>query len=147
MSNSTPTQKRPLADYLGISSATICLIHCLATPILLSMGISVHEHHEGHEHGWMLLLAHGWDFVFLGFGFLAVFWSSRHTFHLGRKLLLWASFLFLAAAVLMEEHGATFQYLTYIASLALIATHAANIKAILTGRQEAVVCESAECQG
>ncbi len=138
-------KKRPISDYLGISSATVCLIHCLATPILMSLGISVHDHGHAHDHGWTMLLSHGWDFLFLGIGFLAVLWSANHTKHLGRKVLLWASFLFLAGAVLLEDHGATFQYFTYAASLVLIATHAANIRALFSGRQEDVVCVTDHC--
>ena len=122
--------RKPLSDYLGISSATICLIHCLAAPVLMSMGIAVHDH-EGHAHGWEILLSHGWDFVFLGIGLIAVILSSRHMNSRPRKFLLWGSFGFLTAAILLEEAGSIFQYLVYASSLALILTHTANIKAIL----------------
>lgn len=125
--------RRQLSDYLGISSATICLIHCLAAPILMSMGVAVHDH-EGHDHGWQMLLSHGWDFVFLGIGFVAVILSSRHMSSRPRKFLLWGSFAFLAAAILLEHVGPIFQYLVYASSVALILTHTANIKAILKGQ-------------
>ncbi len=145
-SSQTPTS-RPLADYLGISSATLCLIHCLATPVLMLMGVAVHGAHEGHDHshGWMVLLGHGWDFLFLGIGFLAVLWSTSHTHHLGRKILLWLSFVFLAGAILLEHMGPVFQYLTYLASLVLIFAHASNIKAILSNRNKTFVCMSDDC--
>lgn len=143
MKNLTSPRSFKLADYLGISSATICLLHCLATPILVSMGVHVHAH-EGHDHGWTLLLSHGWDFLFLGIGFLAVYWSSRHTFHPGRKALLWASFAFLAGAILLEHWGPMFQYLTYLASGLLIFAHIRNLRALVSGKQ--VVCTSGACR-
>ncbi|MDP5169667.1 MAG: MerC domain-containing protein [Bacteroidia bacterium] len=145
MSKHTSSNPRPISDYLGISSATICLIHCLATPILMSMGVAVHEH-EGHEHGWMLLLSHGWDFLFLGIGFAAVLWSSMRAASTSKKVLLWASYAFLVGAILMEHWGPLFQYLTYFASLLLISAHASNIKAILSGKHnDKFVCASDEC--
>lgn len=144
MAKTAQDHKQPLSDYLGISSATICLIHCLATPVLMSMGVSVHDH-AGHDHGWMMLLSHSWDFLFLGIGLFAVAFSARHTSNKSRKALLWGSYLFLVCAVMLEHVGPIFQYLTYGASLALIATHWSNIKAILRRREEEVECVSEGC--
>ncbi len=147
MSQHHPHPKKPLSDYLGISSATICLLHCLASPILMSMGVAVHDHAPGHDHGhgWEVLLSHSWDFLFLGIGLAAVWWSASHTHHRGRKLLLWVSFSFLAGAILLEQVGFLFQILTYAASILLISAHAANIRAIFQGRQSEVVCVDKAC--
>ena len=149
MSQNNPRPKKPLSDYLGISSATICLLHCLASPILMSMGVAVHNHTPGHDHhhghGWEVLLSHSWDFLFLGIGLVAVWWSARHTTHRGRKLLMWVSFGFLAGAILLEQLGPLFQFLTYVASVMLISAHAANIRAIFQGKQSEVVCLDEAC--
>lgn len=126
--------RRTFSDYLGISSATVCLIHCLAAPVLMSMGISVHEH-EGQAHGWGILLSHSWDFLFLGIGLIAVIFSSRHMENNIRKILLWSSFGFLTAAILFEHVGPMFQYLTYISSLALILMHSTNIMGLLQSKK------------
>ncbi len=114
------------ADYAGIIAAIICLIHCLAGPLIL--GVTAHNH--GHEHTaegpWYL--HRSWDFVFLGAGLLAVWQSSRHSQQRWMKSLLWITFGFLAGAVLLEEQGPWFRYLVYLSSLGLIVAHLFHLR-------------------
>lgn len=127
---------RRFADYLGITSAFVCLLHCLATPVLLWAGTYAHAHpvhaHESAEPvtteaWWHLLLHHGWDFLFLGLGLFAVWQAAKHASGPMRGLL-WAAFAFLAGAILLEHYAELFRYLAYGASLLLIGLHLYNLR-------------------
>ncbi|MDX2245650.1 MAG: MerC domain-containing protein [Bacteroidia bacterium] len=127
---STPTKSSAtnpgISDYLGITSATVCLIHCLVAPFYIGFSASVHSHTPGIPDHWFL--EHGWDYVFLVVGFAAVWFSSKHTGNKNMKLLLWVAFSFLAAMLLMESYAPIFQFLAYIAAFILIIAHLANLR-------------------
>ncbi|MEO1451826.1 MAG: MerC domain-containing protein [Bacteroidota bacterium] len=118
------------ADYLGLTSAIVCLIHCLVAPLFLGVVTHVHagEAHV-HEVPWYALPF--WDYVFLGFGFLAVRWSVAHSHHTWIKRLLWISLAGLAGAIFLEEVHHIFSYLVYASSAALIIFHVWNIRSHL----------------
>jgi uncharacterized BrkB/YihY/UPF0761 family membrane protein len=109
------------ADYAGIIAAAICLIHCLAAPLVLGAAAHSHEHAHHPEGPWYL--HRGWDFVFLGIGLMAVRYSARHSHHRWMKWLLWGTFASLAMSVLLEASGEIFRYMVYVASAALISAH------------------------
>lgn len=132
--------KAHLSDYVGIASAFLCLIHCLAGPIIMSAGLAAHHSfgleganhaHGDHFHSDHFLLHRGWDFVFLSIGLVAVIFSTQHTSNRKIKFLLWTTFSFLAAAILLEEQAPIFQYLVYLASVLLIFAHYTNIKQLV----------------
>lgn len=112
------------SDYLGIASAFLCLIHCLAGPVFLSA--SAHLHAESAPAS--PLLHPIWDYVFLIFGFVAVRYSSQHTPSRFLRTLLWVTYVFLAGSLLMEEASETFRYLVYVSSFALIIVHVINLR-------------------
>lgn len=115
------------ADYLGLTSAIICLLHCLVAPLFL--GVATHFHGaEAHVHELPWYAHPVWDYVFLGLGFLAVRWSATHSHHIWIKRLLWMSWAGLAGAILLEETHVLFSYLVYASSFALIAFHVWNIR-------------------
>jgi hypothetical protein len=131
-------KSRRFADYLGITSAFVCLLHCLATPVLLWAGTYAHAHpvhvhvHETaaagtHEAWWHVFLHHGWDFLFLGLGLIAVWQAAKHASGPIRGLL-WAAFVFLAGAILLEHYADLFRYLAYGASVLLIGLHLYNLR-------------------
>lgn len=127
--------RRFLSDYLGIFSAVLCLIHCLVAPAF--MGAYAHAHsHGGEAHTDSMLLHHGWDYFFLGLGFIAVWFSSKHTSQPILKALLWLTFGFLAAAILLEGLAPIFQKMVYFSSLGLIVVHVLNIKHWLAHAKE-----------
>lgn len=37
-------------DYLGISSSLLCLVHCIALPVIIVLLSGAHAHEHGHEH-------------------------------------------------------------------------------------------------
>lgn len=118
---SSPKTVSSTADYLGILSAFVCLIHCLAAPLLMGAAAHLHEHQS-------LFLWQEWNYLFLGLGLLAVWWSSRHTHHRLMRVGMWTTFGFLAAAVLMETYAEELHYLVYAASMGLIVAHVINLR-------------------
>lgn len=115
------------ADYLGLTSAFICLLHCLVAPLFL--GVATHVHGaEAHVHEIPWYAHSAWDYVFLGLGFLAVRWSVAHSHHIWIKRLLWLSLAGLAGAILLEGVHEVFSYLVYASSAALISFHIWNIR-------------------
>lgn len=128
------------SDYLGIISAIICLLHCLAGPLTVGAAVHLHEHHD-HSGHWYL--DHRWDYFFLLLGFVAVWFSARHTQRRLMKGLLWFTYVALAGAILMESQAWIFQYLVYGASLALISVHVYNLRHLL--RRQRQQCVSPTC--
>lgn len=123
-----PRLRSLYADYAGIIAAVVCLIHCLAAPLML--GAAAHGHTHTHEHvadgPWYL--HRGWDFVFLSIGLFAVWYSSRHSHRRWMNRLLWGSFGFLALSVLLEASGEIFRYLVYLSSLVLVTAHLLQLR-------------------
>lgn len=115
-----------LADYTGIIAAFVCLIHCLAAPVLLgaTAGMQGHEHHA--DTPWYL--HHFWDYIFLAIGFLAVRYSANHTPLKWMKVLLWFSFLALGMSIFLEHYSEVFRNLVYVASSLLIGSHLYNMR-------------------
>ena len=110
---------RKAGDWLGIASTAICLIHCVATPMLiLASG--------------MVLGLEGVEYLALLGAFLAVYfvWPHAHT-RLTRFFLL-VGLMFLTGSVLAEHFVAQFveivPYVKYSGSGILIATHLNNIR-------------------
>lgn len=112
-----------ISDWIGISSAMLCTIHCLVAP--LYFGGVVHAHHSEAGH-WML--GHHWDYVFLLIGLGAVWFSSKHAESLLLKAGLWSTYGILAGAIMLEEFGAIVQGVIYLASAALIVIHILNLR-------------------
>lgn len=111
---STATDSR-WADRLGMLNAFICLIHCLALPIVATIGSFSR-----------LLLESIWlDITFIAISYFAVYRATRKTrssSSTGQALWLWASIF--AVALLIGHHGYTlFEYISYFASVMLAWTH------------------------
>ncbi|MEL6675976.1 MAG: MerC domain-containing protein [Bacteroidota bacterium] len=133
MTGNTPLSTSRYSDWIGIFSAFLCLIHCLAGPVLIGLGAHVHVHETAagtHEHA-SIWLSHSWDFLFLAIGLVAVWFSARHTSSSLLKVLLWAAYLFLAAMLMLEAYAEVFRYLAYAASLALIGAHILNLRTLI----------------
>lgn len=112
---------KPSSDYIGIFSAVVCLLHCLAGPIFL--GASAHMH--DHEH---FFLDPNWNYLFLGIGFVAVWYSSSHAHNKWLKYLLWGTYIVLALAIIFETQTEFLHYVVYGASVALIIAHIVNLR-------------------
>jgi hypothetical protein len=126
------------SDYIGIVSATICLIHCIAVPLFFAYYMHdqasefrafgpqfqiPHTHYHLGSIGFFKV-----DYIFLTIGLIAIIFSSKHTENKWIRACLWVSYLVLAGSVLMEEASLFFQVTLYIASAGLIAAHVVNLR-------------------
>lgn len=102
------------ADRLGMLNAFICLMHCLALPMLATIG-SISS----------LLLESIWlDLLFIAISYFAVYRASRKVppSPTLRRLWLWASVF--AVALIMGHLGYLFfDYVSYFSSVMLAWTH------------------------
>lgn len=116
----SPKSSPSTADYLGILSAFVCLLHCLAAPLLMGAAVHMHEHSS-------VWLWEEWNYLFLGIGLLAVWWSTRHTHQKWMRSVMWLTFGLLATAVILETYSEELHFLIYAASGSLIFAHLVNI--------------------
>lgn len=110
---------RKAGDWLGIVSTTVCLVHCIATPVLiLASGV--------------ILGLEGVEYVALLGAFLAVYfvWPHAHTQY--TRFFLVIGLLFLTGSVLVEHFAVQLTeavpYVKYSGSGILIITHLNNIR-------------------
>lgn len=126
------------SDYIGIVSATICLIHCIVVPVFFAFYMHDHasqvsafgpqfqfEHTHYHLGSFGLFKV---DYIFLTIGFIAIVFSSKHTENKWIRLFLWLSYFILVGSVLMEEASLFFQISLYVASIGLISAHLVNLR-------------------
>ncbi|MBB5284311.1 hypothetical protein HNQ92_002454 [Rhabdobacter roseus] len=104
------------SDLLGIASASLCVVHCLLTPILLVLAAS--------SAGWW----HEVSYVFLLISYYALYETSRHCTNRRILLLIGSSLLVLTASVLLEDYFEWLHEVSYLASLGLITGHILNIR-------------------
>lgn len=113
------------ADTVGVVSSTLCLMHCIATPLIFlaqsSLLIEVNE-----PPTWWKFI----DYFFLVISFIAVYQSTQTTSKNWIKHVLWFSWFFLFV-VIINEKIAWFSFseeLIYIPAFSLIALHLYNRK-------------------
>jgi len=116
------------SDFVGIFSASLCLIHCLLLPILAN------------------LLAHTsigeypfFDYIFLAMAYVAVWYSVKsHTTSFTKKMFGLALF-FLSFGILTEEFIDFSAYIAYFSSFSLIVLHYVNFRSCQK-------CSTAQCE-
>lgn len=110
----------PKTDIVGIISSTLCLIHCIAGPLLVLLGVSV-QFHEG-EH-W-----HIWELIFMAVSAWAVWRVTRLHSPQFVKLGLWISLGVLGVSLLLGHDFGFFEYLGWMAAGGLVVFHILNIR-------------------
>ena len=103
------------SDLLGVSSSILCLLHCLAFPVILSTGYLYNYSLSGH---W-----HGMDYLFVALGLVAVWASARKTSFPGLKLAFWLTISVFSLSILFHDQWSWMIYISVCASLVLIALH------------------------
>lgn len=102
-------------DYIGISSATLCLIHCLILPFISIIPIGITHNH------WI-------DFVFASIGLYAVVKIVKTNTLKGIKIILLISIglIFLSIIYTILTHAHTF--MLYVGGTGMIVGHILNFK-------------------
>ena len=119
------------ADYIGITGSVLCVIHCLATPVLL---LTVNFAHESLKVGYLSL-----DYVFILVNIFAVYHATKHSHSAAIRRALWGFLGLFTACLLLEDVSELFEYAGYAASLGLVVTHLINIR---THHHDHEHCES-----
>lgn len=124
------------SDTVGAFASSLCLVHCLATPILfVAQTCSATCCDAESVPAWW-----GWiDYVFLIVSFFAIYWSTKHTTKNWIKPALWSSWLLLLVVLVNERLAlvALPEMAIYVPALALVGLHLYNRKYCQ--------CEKEEC--
>lgn len=125
---------RQNSDFIGMLSSSLCLVHCIAVPLVMGW-YSMVEHtgqaheHAAHTHSHLTMGGINWDFLFIALGAVAVYFSTRaHHITPTLKAVLWGFFGLFAVGILLEQHIAIFQYVGYVGSIGLIVGHWINYR-------------------
>jgi hypothetical protein len=111
------------ADAFGISASLLCMVHCLAFPLVISMGyIFQNPGEQGHIH-W-----HWVDYLFIGLALWAVFHSSKNTQSKGIKIALWIAVSVFSISVLLHDLTSWMVFISVSASMILVIVHIINWK-------------------
>lgn len=111
------------SDALGISASLLCMVHCLAFPLFISMGYIFQQGEEhGHDH-W-----HWVDYLFIGLAFWAVFHTSKNTQSKGIKIALWIAVSVFSIAVFLHNLTPWMGFVSVASSLILVIVHILNWK-------------------
>jgi len=111
MINATKINK---ADIIGVLSSSICLVHCIATPLLIAFGAG-------------FLTNPFFKYLFLFISFIAIFKATEKITHSKIALLLWVSFCGFLFSTLFQEKYHWLHYSGYLFALLIITGHILNI--------------------
>ena len=105
-----------VADFGGALNAGLCLVHCLAGPLLLAVWGS-------HTH-----TSEVWDIVFLVISGVLIALATRRSTTRAVRLALWGCFALFAAAWLLRTAYPWLEAVQYLASIGLIVAHIVNLR-------------------
>jgi hypothetical protein len=86
------------ADYIGILGSLLCIVHCLAMPVLALGSAFGHDH---HMHIGFLSL----DYLFILINAAAVYFATREHRSAFVRILLWSALLLFAVSLIFEERN------------------------------------------
>jgi hypothetical protein len=114
----------PQSDILGAVASGLCVIHCVATPLLFVIHTcSVTGCEEGSPAWWSSL-----DYLFVGITFLAVRQSAIHTSRSWMKYALYVNWILLTLLIVNEKIAALpiAEMWKYLTAFSLIGLHLYN---------------------
>ena len=118
------TLKRP--DIVGAIASSLCIVHCLITPLVFIATTSTLNHEFiGIPKWWRNL-----DFLFLLISFIAIHRSTKTTSKKIMKPALWVSWGFLLLLTVNEKISLLNlpEYYTYIIAILLAGLHLYNLR-------------------
>jgi hypothetical protein len=106
------------ADKLGVISAFLCIIHCLAVPALLTLGIGFLSNP---------IIA----FLFIIIAFISIYRATNRKFTEGICVFLYVAFVGFVICILLEERAEIFEYGMFVFSISIIIGHIYNMRNFL----------------
>lgn len=112
------------SDTIGALASTLCVIHCLMTPLLFAVQSYTAAQHENIPLWWKNL-----DFLFVTISVIAVYRSAQNSSNTRIKYALWLSWFTLFILILNEKLAlvSLAEFITYIAALTLACLHIYNL--------------------
>ncbi len=112
-------------DIVGALASTLCLIHCLITPVFFAAQSYTVINYEDSQILWKSL-----DFLFVSISFFAVYRSSQNTSSTFIKYALWISWVSLFFLILNEKIQwiSLPEIIIYISAITLAILHIYNLK-------------------
>lgn len=125
MINALSNTYRKNTDLLGAMASGLCLIHCIATPLLFIAQTCSATCCEASPIWWQWI-----DYLFLVISFVAVYRSNQTTSKAWVGKALWFSWSLLAFLILNEKMGwiPLPEFAIYLPALSLISLHLYNQK-------------------
>lgn len=114
------------SDLLGAVASGLCMLHCIATPLLfIAQSCSVNSCCESSPAWWSSI-----DYLFIGITFFAVYQSGKNTSRPWMKYALYAVWALLSLLVLNEKIAFFHisEWWKYLAAISLITLHLYNLK-------------------
>ena len=102
-------------DGLGITSATICLVHCIGTPFLIGAG-------------WLGFENETWTYFFILIGFIAIYHTTKQSPTGMHTWMLWISFWGFLFSMLFKEEFEWLHDMANLFSVFIIVGHLLNIR-------------------
>lgn len=111
------------SNLIGALASGLCLVHCLATPLLFITHASA-AGHDHHELGWWGNL----DYLFIAISTAAVYYSAQNTSLKWMPTALYSSWIILAFLILNEKFHLIHlpHEVIYLPTLSLIGLHLYN---------------------
>ena len=113
------------SDFFGILTCSMCLVHCISTPLILISFSSLNTKLSMFYSWWSNL-----DYIFLIISFFMVYISVQTSRIKRMKLFFWLSWFFLFL-VIINEKTELFEFsenLAYLATTGLFLLHLFNLK-------------------
>ena len=107
--------KSKILDAVGISAAVLCLIHCIAVPLLLVIPLGI-SHNPYIDMGFLMI------------GTVVVYRLTRQIINPWLKVLFWVSIGLIAVSVLVDFIFEIHLPLIYAGAAGLIAAHLINFR-------------------
>jgi len=111
------------ADIIGILSSSICVVHCIATPLLIAFGAG-------------FITNPFFKYLFLIISFASIFKATEKITDTKIAIFLWVSFWGFLFSTLFKEEYHWLHYSGYFFAMQIIIGHILNIKHCKTCNNE-----------
>ena len=121
-------------DTVGAIASSLCVIHCLMTPLIFAAQSLTAVHEHSAPVWWQSL-----DFLFIVISFIAINQSTKNSNNISIKYALWINWFTLFFLILNEktEWFSLAEIITYIVAFTLAGLHIYNLNYCQ--------CKSEEC--
>jgi hypothetical protein len=111
-------------DTVGAIASSLCVVHCLMTPLLFAAQSLTATHEHSAPVWWENL-----DFLFIIISFVAIYQSTKNSNNISIKYALWINWFALFILILNEktEWFSLAEIITYIVAFSLASLHIYNL--------------------